>query len=131
MFVIKGACIVLVDDFPRRCPDNFVPASVTLTAIVTALLATGVYALVQVIICKYHPKFKHNKTSNLTITREREDTSRSEGHQYEGLSRRERGVTTNDPAYAEIAGRFEVQPNQAYQTTAITVSRNQAYSATH
>ena len=124
------------------CPScSSTPAilSAVIAVIVTALLATVIFVVVQVVICKCHPKFRPGGT----------ETAGEEGQEYEQMDRGatetgvlaggegqeyemvvggyERGVTVNDnhgATYMEVGEQrgqlgkhtFELQQNEAYGT---------------
>ena len=88
--------------------------SIAITAILTALLATGIFVLVQIAICKCHPKFKP-------------ESAASAGGKEEVLykqmdDRGVRGVAVQDPTYMEVGAGGEgenilkLKKNEAYET---------------
>ena len=81
-----------------------------ITAIVTVLLATVFFVLVQIAVFKCHPKFTPRGAETGTSARE----TRLE---YEQMD--ERGVAVSDPVYTEV----EVQ-----QETSIALEENEAYA---
>ena len=98
------------------CPfssTSVVLASV-ITAIITALLATVIFVLVQIAVCKCHPKFTPGGAETGTSAGE------GEGQEYEQMDTGEGGVAVCDPTYMEVGtaeGKaFELKQNEAYGT---------------
>ena len=95
------------------CSTSTALASV-ITAIVTALLATVIFVLVQIAVCKCHPKFTPAGAKTGT------SAGGGEGQEYEEM---EGGVASSDPTYMEV-GRggekgdieFQLKENEAYAT---------------
>ncbi len=90
-----------------------------ITAIVTALLATVIFVLVQIALCKCHPK---------TSVEKEEPTV------YEQMDGVAANLAMSDPAYMEIGegekgNALELKRNEAYGTGFVEVKRNEAYSA--
>jgi hypothetical protein len=89
------------------CSTSTALASV-ITAIATALLATVIFVLVQIAICKCHPKFT---PAGAEIT-----SAGGEGQMYEEVG----GVATmSDPTYMEVGvggeeTTFQLERNEAY-----------------
>ena len=96
--------------------------SILLSVIITALLAIVIFVVVQVIICKCHPKFRPGGfrpggTETGASTGE-------EGQEYEVMGGDDGGVAVrggNDPVYMEVGGEekghtFELKENNAYGT---------------
>ena len=86
-----------------------------ITAIITALLATVIFVLVQIAVCKYHPKFTPGRAETGT-------SAGGEGqvHMYEQ-------VDGGDPTYMEVevgggggggggGNTFQLKENEAYAT---------------
>ena len=93
------------------CPSLSTPIAVasSLTAIVTALLATAIFVLVQIAVCKYHPKFTPEGAEIGT-------SAGGEGQLY--------GQAASDPTYTYVdigeqgggESTFELKDNEAYAT---------------
>ena len=89
------------------------------TAIVTALLATVIFVLVQIAVCKCHPKFTPGGAETGT-------SAGGEGQVYEQVGGGEGGVAVRDPTYMEVGAgggggggnmhTFELKENEAYVT---------------
>ena len=98
------------------CSASTVQASV-ITAIVTALLATVVFLMVQIAICKFHPKLRSGGVGV---------SAGGEGQVYEEVDGNEGGVAVlggdkvSDPTYMEVGeggGKtFQLKENEAYGT---------------
>ena len=98
------------------CSASTIQASV-ITAIVIALLATVVFVMVQIAICKFHPKYRSGEVGVL---------AGGEGQVYEEVGGDERGVAVlggkgvRDPTYMEVGeggGKtFQLKENEAYGT---------------
>jgi hypothetical protein len=114
------------------CPSvstSTVLASV-ITAIATALLATVIFVLVQIAVCKCHPKFTPGGAETGT-------SAGGEGQEYEQMEGgvaetgervyelvdggKEGGKATSDPTYVEVGGgggnTFQLKENEAYVST--------------
>ena len=102
------------------CSASTIQASVItaiITAIVTALLVTVVFVMVQIVICKFHPKLRSGG-AGVSVG--------GEGQVYEEVGRDEKGVTVvcskgvRDPTYVEVGeggGKtFQLEENEAYGT---------------
>ncbi len=96
-----------------QCPSSArstVILTAVITAIITALLATVVFVLVQIAVCKCHPKFTPKSA-----------VSEGEGQAvYEQVDGGEKGGS--DPTYVEVGaggGGFELKENEAYNTVGI------------
>ena len=64
-----------------------------ITAIITALLATVIFVLVQIAVCKCHPKFSPGSAAS----------AGGEGHAvYEQVDGGEGSVAVSDPTYMEV-----------------------------
>ena len=85
-----------------------------ITAIITALLATVIFVLVQIAVCKCHPKFTPGGAETGTSAGE------GEGQEYEQMDTGKGGVTMSDPTYMEVGAAegkaFELKHNEAYAT---------------
>ena len=98
------------------CSASTIQASV-ITAIVTALLVTVVSIVIQITICKFHPKLKSGGVGML---------AGGEGQVYEEVGGDEGGVAmlggdkVRDPTYMEVGeggGKtFQLKENEAYGT---------------
>ncbi len=93
------------------CSTSTVLASV-ISIITTALLATVVFVLVQIALCKYHPKFK-TVTAELATSAGGEEQAVYEEVDSEG------GVAVSDPTYMEVGAggggnTMELKENEAY-----------------
>ena len=98
------------------CSASTVQASV-ITAIVTALLATVVFLMVQIAVCKFHPKLRSGGVGV---------SAGGEGQVYEEVGGDEGGVVVegvkgvSDPTYMEVGegeGKtFQLKENEAYGT---------------
>ncbi len=93
------------------CSTSTVLASV-ITALTTALLATVIFVLVQIALCKYHPKFK-------TVTAELATPAGGEGQAVYEQVDGEGGVAVSDPTYMEVGAggggnTMELKENEAY-----------------
>ena len=97
------------------CSTSTALASV-ITAIVTALLATVIFVLVQIsAVCKCHPKFTPGGAETGT-------SSGGEGQEYEEVDGGGGGVAVGDPTYMEVDGggggnTFQLKENEAYAST--------------
>jgi hypothetical protein len=97
-----------VSEVCPSCSTSTALASV-ITAIATALLTTVIFVLVQVVVCKCHPKFTPGGAE-----------TGGEGQEYEQM---DVGVAVSDPTYMEVGDRegggntFQLQENEAYATT--------------
>ena len=88
------------------------------TAIVTALLATAIFVLVQIAVCKCHPKFSSGGAETGT-------SERGEGQVDEQADGGEEGVAMSDLSYAYVdvgeqggeGNTFELKDNEAYHAT--------------
>ena len=84
------------------CSASTAVASV-IAAIVTALLATVIFVLVQIAVCKWHPKFTPGRAETSTL-------AGGEVREYEEV---EVGVASSDPEVGgEIA--FQLKKNESY-----------------
>ena len=88
--------------------------SAVIAVIVTALLATVIFVVVQVIICKCHPKFRPGGTKTGASTG-------GEGQEYEQVDVEGVAVRNgNDAMYMEVGEQgdntIELKENQAYGT---------------
>ena len=99
-----------------QCDMSIILASV-ITAIITALLATVIFVLALIAVCKCHPKFTPGGAETGT-------SAGGEGQVYEQV---DGGVAMSDPTYMEIGagggggGRgggntFQLKENEAYAT---------------
>ena len=94
------------------CSSSTALASV-ISAIATALLATVIFVLVQIAVCKCQPKFTPGGAEMGT-------SAGGEGQEYEEV---DGGVALNDPTYMEVDGRggggnmFQLKQNEAYAST--------------
>ena len=91
-----------------------------ITAIATALLATGITVLVVIAVCKCHPKF-----SRTTAGGEEQDP------EYEEMDGDRGGVS--DPTYMEIGeggmNTFQLKENEAYSDSkTFQLKENEAYA---
>lgn len=80
------------------------------SVIVTALIATAIFIVVQITICKCHPNFRPGGTE-IGIP------AGGEGQEYEQVD--EGGVAATDPTYMEVGAgggenAFELKENEAY-----------------
>ena len=83
-----------------------------ISAIITALLATVIFVLVQIAVCKCHPKFTPGGAETGT-------TVGGEGQVYEQV---DGGVVVSDPTYMEVGpgggggggNTFQLKENEAY-----------------
>ena len=100
------------------CSTSTIKASVIIIAvIVTALLATVVFVMVQIAICKFHLKFRSGGAGT---------SAGGEGQVYEEVGGDEGGVAVvggkevRDPTYMEVGeggGKtFQLKENEAYGT---------------
>ena len=101
------------------CSTSIMPIILTsvITAIITALLATVIFVLVQIAVCKCHPKFTPGGAETGTSTG-------GEGQVYEQVDGGEGGVAVSDPTYMEVGGggaggggggnTFQLKENEAY-----------------
>jgi hypothetical protein len=119
--------LLCLEDIQRwRCALSIALASV-ITAIATALLATGIFMLVLIAVCKCHPKFTPGGAETGTsaggsmsrwkvwLKQENECTS----SMVDGG--KECGKATSDlPTYVEVVGggnRFQLKGNEMYVST--------------
>ena len=111
--VCLSSCPTLVSEVCAFSSTSVVLASV-ITAIVTALLATVIFVLVQIAVCKCHPKFTPGGAETGTSAGEGEE------QEYEQMDTGEGGVAVSDPTYMEVGEKdgksFELQRNEAYAT---------------
>ena len=99
------------------CSTSTALASV-ITAIATALLATVIFVLVMIAVCKCHPKFS-------PVGTERGTSAGGEGQEYEEVDGGKGGVAASDPTYMEVDGgggrgggnTFQLKENEAYAST--------------
>ena len=77
------------------CSTSVVLASV-ITAITTVLLATVIFVLVQIAVCKCHPKFTPGGAETGTSAGD------GEGREYEQMNMGKGGVAVSDPTYMEV-----------------------------
>jgi hypothetical protein len=108
------------------CSTSTALASV-ITAIATALLATVIFVLVQVAVCKCHPKFTPGGAG--AGTSEGQEYEQMEGGMAETGERvyelmnggKEGGKATSDSTYVEVGGgggnTFQLKENEAYVST--------------
>ena len=103
------SCPTSVSEVRPFSSTSVVLASV-ITAIITALLATVIFVLVQIAVCKCHPKFTPGGAS----------AGEGEGQEYEQMDTGEGGVAVSDPTYMEVGEKdgkwFALQQNEAYAT---------------
>ena len=102
-----------------HCSTSTALASV-ITAIVTALLATVIFVLVQIAVCKCHPKFTPAGAETGT------SAGGGEGQEYEEMEGR---VATSDPTYMEVGenkNAFCLKENEAYGDI-VDLQNNEAY----
>ena len=88
------------------------------SVIITALLATVIFVLVQIAVCKCHPKFTPGGAETGT-------SAGGEGQVYEQVDGGEEGVAVSDPTYMEVGAggggggggnTFQLKENEAYAT---------------
>ena len=99
------------------CSASTTTQASVITAIVTALLATVVFLVVQIAVCKLHPKYRSGEVGVL---------AGGEGQVYEEVGGDEGGVAVlggdkvSDPTYMEVGeggGKtFQLKENEAYGT---------------
>lgn len=103
-----------------------------IATITTALIAALLFAITQVIICKYHPKLRASPASKTEAAPETAVPSRSTRitHEYEDVDDREVSTAPSRLAIASIKlqeGReedsFNVEANQAYHVDINDVKR--------
>ena len=84
-----------------------------ISVIITALLATVIFVLALIAVCKCHPKF----------TPETRTSAGGEGQVYEQVDGGEGGVAVSDPTYMEVGAggggggggnTFQLKENEAY-----------------
>jgi hypothetical protein len=110
---------------PPQCSRSSSTSTVilasALSVLTTALLASVIFVLVQIAVCKYHPKFKPGRAETGT-------SAGGEGQEYEQLSRWRSGRCTclgqevgeGDPTYMEVGVEetnettMELKENDAY-----------------
>ena len=84
------------------------------SVVVTALLTTAIFVLVQIAVCKCHPKFTPGGAETGT-------SAGGEGQEYEEVGGDEGGVAVSDPTYMEVDGgggnTFQLKENEAYAST--------------
>ena len=90
-----------------------------ISVVITALLATVIFVLVQIAVCKCHPKFTPGGAETGT-------SAGGEGQVYEQVDGGERGVAVSDPTYMEVGAgggggggggnTFQLKENEAYVT---------------
>ena len=73
-------------------PSNCVPIAI-ITATTTALLAAVIFVLVQIIVCKCHPKFQQGSAGSV---------GEEEQAVYEQMDGVKGNVAVSDPIYMEI-----------------------------
>ena len=113
---ITTQCLCQQSEVCPSCSASTIQASV-ITAIVTTLLATVIFVMVQIAVCKFHPKLKSGGAGVL---------AGGEGQVYEEVGGDEGGVATlggqkvRDPTYMEVGeggGKiFQLKENEAYGT---------------
>ena len=99
------------------CSTTVILASaVSVTA--TALLATVIFVLVQIVVCRCHPKFTPGEAETGT-------SAGGEGQVYEQVDGGEGGVAVSDPTYMEVGAggggggnTLQLKENEAYVTHA-------------
>ena len=99
------------------CSTSIMPVILTsvITAIITALLATVIFVLVQIAVCKCHPKLTPGGAETGT-------SAGGEGQVYEQVDGGEGGVAVSDPTYMEVGAgggggggnTFQLKENEAY-----------------
>ena len=101
------------------CPSCFTSTALAsvITAIVTALLATVIFVLVQIAVCKCNPKFTPGGAETGT-------SAGGAGQEYEEVDGGKGGVAVSDPTYMEVDGgggrggnTFQLKENEAYAST--------------
>ena len=113
MCLSSCTCPTSVSELCSFSSTSVVLASV-ITAITTALLATVIFVLVLIAVCKCHPKITPGAAETGTSAGE------GEGQEYEQMDMGEGGVAVSDPTYMEVGEKdgksFELQQNEAYAT---------------
>ena len=95
------------------CSTSIMPIimAFVITAIVTALLATVIFVLALIAVCKCHPKFTPGGAETGT-------SAGGEGQVYEQVDGGEGGVAVSDPTYMEVGAgggnTFQLKENEAY-----------------
>ena len=100
------------------CPSSSTSTALAavITAIATALLTTVIFVLVQIAVCKCHPKFTPGGAETGT-------SAGGEGQEYEEVDGGGGGVAVSDPTYMEVDGGgrggnlFQLKENEAYAST--------------
>ena len=104
------------------CPSCSTPVilAFVIIAIITALLATVIFVLVLIAVCKCHPKFTPGGAETGTSA-----AGEGEGQEYEQMDMGEGGVAMSDPTYMEVGAAegktFELKQNEAYATRTCTL----------
>ena len=111
--VLNNATVSTQCEVCPSCSTSTALASV-ITAIATALLATAIFVLVQIAVCKCHPKFTPGRAETGT-------SAGGEGQEYEEVDGGK--VAVSDPTYMEVDGGgrggnlFQLKENEAYAST--------------
>jgi hypothetical protein len=119
----------LLEVYPS-CSASTALATV-ITAIATALLATIIFVLVQIAVCKCHPKF--GAETGTSAGGEGQEYEQMEGgvaetgeRVYELVDGGRDGVkATIDPTYMEVGGggnTFQLKGNEAYASTTVATA---------
>ena len=113
---ITTQCQCQQSEMYPSCSASTIQASL-ITVIVTALLATVVFVVIQIALCKFHPKLRSGKAGV---------SAGGEGQVYEEVGGDEGGVAVlggkgvRDPTYMEVGeggGKtFQLKENEAYGT---------------
>ena len=83
-------------DCTLQCPSNSDTIyAIAVSVVATALLATFIFVLVQIVVCKCHPKFTPGGAETGT-------SAGGEGQEYEEVDGGKRGVAVSDPTYMEV-----------------------------
>ena len=98
------------------CTSNILTSVISI--IITALLATVIFVLVQIAICKCHPEFTPGGAESAA-------SAGGEGQAvYEPVDGGKGGVAVSDPTYMEVGegggvgGAMELKKNEAYSALA-------------
>ena len=96
---------------PPSCSSASAILASVISVIVTVLLATVIFVLVQIAVCKCHPKFTPGGAESVV------PAGGEEPAVYEQVGGDERGMAVSDPTYMEVGegvNTMELKENEAY-----------------
>ena len=120
-YIMMFKCIEFQCEVCPSCSTSIMPIILTsvISVVITALLATVIFVLVQIAVCKFHPKFTPGGA-------ETGASVGGEGQVYEQVDGAEGGVAVSDPTYMEVGAgggggggggggiTFQLKENEAY-----------------